>query len=94
MDAKQLEGKAEEVAAAIGESFPDFQGVKVRADAGEEGRIYVALRGAKKEKGLGESFAEALGVMLEEELEGSGLQFGIAMGRGDRDLLLQIELRS
>lgn len=93
MDAKELEVRAEEVAKAIGEAFSEFQGVKVRADAGEEGRIYVALRGAKKEKGLGEKFAEALGVMLEKELKDSGLQFGIALGRGDRDLLLQIELR-
>lgn len=90
-----LEQISEKIAGEIQSGFVAFEGYDVRADAGESGMIYVALRGAKKETDLGERFADGVGRLVEGRLEEMNVEvdFAVSMGRGMRDLLLQVELR-
>ncbi|MFU8804180.1 MAG: hypothetical protein ACNA8W_10255 [Bradymonadaceae bacterium] len=86
---------AEELASSIADEFPTFEDYKVRVDAGEAGMIYVALREAKAKLDLGEELSTALEAHLDRELgdRARDIQFAISLGSGNRDLLLQIELR-
>ena len=85
-----LEEQSEVLAAKIGAAFSQFEGLAVRADAGEEGRIFVALRKAKKEREKAERFAKVLHELVEQE---SGpLDFRLSQGAGDKDLLFLVEL--
>lgn len=83
------------VAGAISETYKEFEGFKLRCDPGEPGMIYVALRGAKREAAAGERLAEKLDALVRAELakeQGASFEHTISMGRGDKDLLLRIEL--
>lgn len=86
----------ERLAEGIEERWAEFEGHAVRADAGEAGMIYVALRGAKGELQVGEALAEKLDPWLEERLDAhsDSLGFAVSIGRSDRDLLLQVDVRS
>ena len=84
-----------ELAAKINDELGEFSGFDTRADAGEPGMIYVALRGAKKEVEEGEKFADEIAAIIEDDLadRGDELPFAISVGAGNKDLLLQIEIR-
>lgn len=84
------EEQSELLAAAISEQISEFQGVRVRADAGEEGRVYVALRGAKKNREIAALFAAKLEALVESTLMETG--YRLSQGRGDKDLLFLIEI--
>ena len=92
---KVLDQFCDELASSINESLPTFEGHDLRADAGESGMIYVALRGAKKKTDLGESLAERIAAIADDAIaaEDHPIDFAISMGRGNKDLLLQIECR-
>lgn len=85
----QLEALCRAVADRIGDEIEQFEGFDVRADAGEPGMIYVALRDAKDRRDVGERFAEQVASVVEEETG----EFALSVGAGDSDLLLQIEIR-
>lgn len=95
MSAEDLHALCQKITTQIAEDHPIFKGFDVRADAGEPGMIYVALRGAKREIAAGEELAKALESLLEPMIDMAKLNvdFAISLGRGNRDLLLQIELR-
>lgn len=83
------------VAAAISQSYAEFEGFKLRCDPGEPGMIYVALRGAKREAAAGERLAEKLDRLVGEALakeQVADLAHIILMGRGDKDLLLRVQI--
>lgn len=90
-----LEQLCDGLAARINDELPTFGGFDVRADAGEPGLVYVALRGAKREVEAGEKLARRLETLVEEVLDETEDEFGFALsiGAGMRDLLLQIEVR-
>ncbi len=95
MSTTELELRAHRIAENIGEKHPTFEGFDVRADAGEPGMVYVALRQAKREVRAGERFAGKLESLVKSEIDdaSSELGFAISLGQGNQDLLLQIELR-
>lgn len=86
---------AQTLAKAIGDRWPQFGGVDLRADAGEPGMIYVALRGARRQPELGEKLAEKIENLAAElsERGEAAIAVAISLGRGNKDLLLQIECR-
>ena len=92
-DAPDLSRLADELAARIQQELPTFEGRDLRADAGEGGIIYIALRRAKKAPEAGERLAARLEHLLDAALEGTPAAYAISLGRGDRDLLFHIELR-
>jgi hypothetical protein len=83
------------LAECIMDAYPEFDGYRVRADAGEPGSIYVALREAREQAATAERLTTALGPLLEQQLLGEARQvaFAISAGSGERDLLLLVELR-
>ena len=85
----------EVLAVRIRAALPEFRGFPVRVDAGEEDLVFVALRGAKREEKAGEALAEAVDKIVGAYLKEVAPQgdFGIIMGRGNRDLLLRVEIR-
>jgi hypothetical protein len=85
----------QKLAGRIGSEWPTFQDHALRADAGDAGMIYVALRGAKRDVEAGEELSSELASLLEDELdeEPKNIDFAISIGSGNNDLLLQIELR-
>ena len=95
MSEKYLAQFGARLAKAINDEISTFKGHKLRADAGEPGMIYVALRGAKKETALGQSLADKVGQIADRLIadEDQPIDCAISMGRGNRDLLLQIECR-
>jgi hypothetical protein len=93
MSEQQLSRLGDQVAGAISQQYPEFKGFRLRADAGEPGMIYGALREAKRSPGVGEELSAALDALIEQELKGEAVDFALSMGFGSRDLVLQIELR-
>lgn len=90
-----LQRVGHQVADAISQSYAEFEGFKLRCDPGEPGMVYVALRGAKREAAAGERLAEKLDRLVEAELakeQGGPLTHTILMGRGDKDLLLRVQI--
>lgn len=79
----------------INEEVDAFQGRDLRADAGETGMVYIALRNAKGRDDLGEGLADRIAGIVEDELDAldEPIGFAISLGRGNRDLLLQVECR-
>lgn len=96
MNDSTLEHICEGLARRINDEFPTFQGFDTRADAGEPGLVYVALRGAKHDTEVGEAFADRVADLVEVALdaEEDRLRFAVSIGAGMRDLLLQIEVRT
>lgn len=94
MSAEDTEELCEDIAREINDEFQEFEGYEVRADAGSLGVIYVAIREAKHEIALGEKLADRLAPILEQQLEGRDLDFGVSLGTGDEDLLLQVQIRA
>ena len=95
MSEEKLHSMGDEIAGRINAEVSTFEGFEVRADAGEAGMVYVALRGAKRELEAGERLAKRLSDLVEGVIEkDEALDFGLGMGRGNKDLLLRIELRS
>ncbi len=91
-----LQSIAETIARRVNDELSPFEGFDLRADAGEPGMVYVALRGAKKEAEVGERLATKLAALVADVLEKSdekGLDFALAMGRGNKDLLLRVEVQ-
>lgn len=93
MSEQLLTHLGDRVAGAIAAKYKEFKGFRLRADAGEPGMIYVALREAKKSPAVGEELSAALDALVEGELEGEAVDFALSMSFGSRDLVLQIELR-
>lgn len=90
-----LDQVCEGLARRINDGCPTFEGFDVRADAGEPGLVYVALRRAKRQSEVGEIFADRVAELVEDALDEEDDEFGfaISIGAGMRDLLLQIEVR-
>jgi hypothetical protein len=90
-----LKNLCKELASRIQAERPMFEDHEVRADAGDAGMIYVALRGAKRELDAGEQLSDELASLIEGELdaEPKDIDFAISVGSGNKDLLFQIELR-
>jgi hypothetical protein len=90
-----LEALSQQIADAIGREFSNFDGNDVRADAGDPGMIYVAIRGARRESDLGRALANEMSSTIEQQLAESprDVEFAISLGAGNDDLLLRIELR-
>ncbi|TXD44752.1 hypothetical protein FRC96_00055 [Lujinxingia vulgaris] len=92
---ENLQRIGQQVAAAISQNGSEFEGFMLRCDPGEPGMIYVALRGAKRETAVGERLAEKLDALVGAELakeQDLSLTHTILMGRGDKDLLLRVEI--
>lgn len=96
-DKKQeyLKHLCEKLTERIRSRWPTFEGHDVRADAGDPGMIYVALRGAKRDPDAGEALSSKLESLLGRELDEKpdAVDFAISLGSTNEDLLLQIELR-
>lgn len=94
-DASNLRELCERLAKELREEWPEFEGHSVRADAGDAGKIYVALREARHEREVGEEFAEKLEPWLVDRLaeRAGAYDFAVSVGRSDRDLLLQVDVR-
>ncbi|QDG50339.1 hypothetical protein FIV42_06210 [Persicimonas caeni] len=92
---EHLKHLSEKLAERIRSEWPTYGGHDVRADAGDPGMIYVALRGAKRDFDAGEAFSGELESLLDGELDGEpeAIDFAISLGSTNKDLLLQIELR-
>ncbi len=95
-DQTHLDELAQAIVARMRGDVASFQGHAVRADAGEAGMIYVALRGAKRDRDAGEALAARISGLVEAALadEAQAVDFAVSLGQGDKDLLLQIELRA
>lgn len=94
-DTDRLKALADDIAERLGAKYASFSGYDVRADAGDAGMIYVALRGAKRDRDAGEAFADQVGALVERTLDeaADSIDFAVSLGAGNKDLLLQIELR-
>lgn len=96
MSAPNLDAAAERVANRIRRQFSHFRDYAVRADAGGDGMVYVALRQARRDVAAGERLADQLTPVISETLdaEPDRLDFAISLGSGDEDLLLLVEIRA
>ena len=94
-DHQELKHLCEKLTDRIRSQWPTYDGHTVRADAGDAGMIYVALRGAKREREAAEQLGGEIESLLAHELadEPEELDFAISVGSTNKDLLLQIELR-
>ncbi|MFW5968694.1 MAG: hypothetical protein ACOCV2_14310 [Persicimonas sp.] len=94
-DTSELRELCERLVEELREQWPKYEGHRVRADAGDPGKIYVALREARGEQAVGEAFAEQLDPWLLERLDEQpgAYAFAVSIGRSDRDLLLQVDVR-
>lgn len=92
---ERLKHLSDKLTERIRSEWPTFEGHDVRADAGDPGMIYVALRGAKRDLDAGEQLSAKLESLLGRELdeEPEDVDFAISLGSTNKDLLLQIELR-
>ena len=83
------------VANALTQAYSEFRGCRVRVDAGDPGKVYVALREAKRQPDLGEAFAEEMTSVIDDVIEQSAIDadYSVALGAGHDDLVLQIEIR-
>ena len=85
----EIERLAESIAEALGQ---EFAGYEVRVDAGEQGRVWVALRGA-----LGDEEAERVSFerlddwLADSGLEADGVQVRFSSGASGEDLVLMCE---
>lgn len=94
-DEEYLEHLCERLANQIHAEIPHQGDYAVRADAGDPGLIYVALRGAKRDRDAGEQLADRVSSLLDRELaeEPRELEYALSMGAGNKDLLLQVDVR-
>jgi hypothetical protein len=95
MSERALKQRCDEIAERIQQAYASYEGHAVRVDSGDAGMIYVALRDARRQPELGERLGAKLEALLEEEIDGESeeLDFAISLGSGNRDLLLQVEVR-
>jgi hypothetical protein len=93
----RLKHLCQKLASRIETEWPIVDGHTLRADAGDAGMIYVALRGAKGDLEAGDKLSGELESLLSDALDEEPgdreLDFAISVGSGNKDLLLQIELR-
>lgn len=93
MEKVSLESRAEELVEVMAPDFGRHEGHDVRMDAGEEGAIFVALRGARRELDVAEGLAERLARRLSKELgDEEGLDFSVALGTGINDAVIRVQL--
>jgi len=88
------EEKAESVAERIEDDLgEDFAGYPVRVDAGEQGRVWVALEGAEADGDARRVTAERISDRLAElELAGREIAHRISAAPGEGNLVLVCEL--
>lgn len=90
---RATEREAEAIAAHLDESIESVEGYDVRADAGEEGSVWLALRGGIERRELAGDVIDAIEDALREgvpEMEGA-FEFKISMGISGNDLAFKCE---
>lgn len=90
---RATEQEAEAIAAHLDGAIESIEGYDVRADAGEDGSVWLALRGGIERRELAEDVIDAIEAALREgvpEMAGA-FEFKISMGISGNDLAFKCE---
>lgn len=87
------EQEAEAIAQHLDDYIEEVGGLRVRADAGEEGTVWLALRGGIDDQSLASDMLEAIEEALEDDVPGldGAFTFKISMGVAGNDLAFKCE---
>jgi hypothetical protein len=87
------ESEAEAIAAHLDDHIEEVGGLRVRADAGEDGSVWLALRGGLDDQSLASDVLEAIEEALEDDVPGldGAFSFKISMGVSGNDLAFKCE---
>lgn len=89
LDDSEIEPLAESIASQLSETVAGYD---VRVDAGEKGRVWVALRGALGDEEAERAAFERLeGWLVDRELGEQGVEVRLSSGASGEDLVLMCE---